>query len=82
MQKQNSVNNDATAAKLAGLQKLRYFNTYEKVNDCNQNTLSTRWVIANKDEQTKVQLVVWGFEDEFTIPRDSPTVDKGSMRIF
>ena len=82
VQKQNSVSNDATAAKLAELQKLRHFNTYKEVNDCGQNTLSTRWVITNKDEQTKARLVVRGFEEEFTMPRDSPTVDKGTMRIF
>ena len=81
-QKQNSVSNDATTAKLAELQKLRHFNTYEEVNDCGQNTLSTRWVVTNKDEQTKARLVVRGFEEEFTMPRDSPTVDKGTMRIF
>ena len=42
VQKQNSVSNGATAAKLAELQKLRHFNIYEEVNDCGQNTLSTR----------------------------------------
>ena len=42
VQKQNCVSNDATVAKLAELQKLRHFNTYEEVNDCGQNTLSTR----------------------------------------
>ena len=81
VQKQNSVSNDAMAAKLAELQKLRHFNTYEEVNDCGQNTLSTKWVITNKDEQTKERLVVRGYEEEFTMPRDSPTVDKGTMRI-
>ena len=82
MQKQNNVSNDATAAKLAELQILRHFNTYEEVNDCSQNTLSTRWVITNKDEQTKARLVVRGFEEEFTMLRDSPMVYKGTMRIF
>ena len=81
MQKQNSVSNDATAAK-----QLSYRNyatlTHEEVNDCGQNTLSTRWVITNKDEQTKARHVVRGFEEECTMPRDSPTVDKGTMRIF
>ena len=82
MQKQNSVSNDATAAKLAELQKLRHFNTYEEVNDCVQKSQLTRWVITNKDEQKKARLVVRGFEEEFTMPRDSPTVDKGTKRIF
>ena len=76
MQKQNIVSNDASAAKLAELHKLRHFNTYEEVNDCGQNTLSTRWVITSKAEPTRAWHVVRGFEEEFTMPRDSPTVDK------
>lgn len=79
---QKSVSNDATAAKLAELQKPRHFSTYEEVTDCGQHTLSTRWVITSKDGQTKARLVVRGFEEEFTMPRDSPTVGKGTLRIF
>lgn len=80
--KQDSGSNEATAAKLTELQKLCHFNTYEEVKDCGQYTLSTRWVITNKDGQTKARLVVRGFEEEFIMPRDSPTVGKGTMRIF
>lgn len=50
---QNSISNDATAAKLAELQKLQHFSAYEEVTDCGQNTLSTKWVITSKDGQTK-----------------------------
>ena len=74
-------NDDTTAAKLVELQKLSQFYTYDEVKDSGQQTFSTRWVIINKG-QTKARLVVRGFEEEFTMPRDSPTVGKGTMRIF
>ena len=80
--KQNSISSEQTSAKLAELQKLQQFNTYEEVKDCGQQTLSTRWVITDKEGQTKARLVVRGFEEEFMMPRDSPTVWKGTMRIF
>ena len=73
---------DTTAAKLVELQKLSQFHIYDEVKDYSQQTLSTRWVITNKEGQTKARLVVRGFEEEFTMPRDSPTVGKGTMGIF
>ena len=82
VQKQNNISSEDTSAKLAELQKLRHFNTYQEVKDCGQQTLSTKWVITNKEGQTKARLVVRGFEEEFKMPRDSPTVGKGTMRIF
>ena len=69
-------------AKVAELQKLKQLNTYEEVKNCGQYTLSTRWVITKKDEKMKARLVVRGFEEEFMMRRDSPTVGKGTMRIF
>ena len=80
--KQNRISSEDTSAKLAELQKLRHFNTYEEVKDCGQQTLSTRWIITNKEGQTKARLVVRGFEEDFMMPRDSPTVGKGTMKIF
>ena len=47
-----------------------------------QYTLSTRWAITKKDEKMKARLVVRGFEEEFMMRRVSPTVGKGTMRIF
>ena len=78
-----SGNNDNISdAKMAELHKLKQFSTYEEVNDCGQNILSTRWVITTKNGQTKARLVVRGFEEEFLMQSDSPTVGKGTMRIF
>lgn len=59
------------------------FQTYEEVANKGQKTLSTRWVITDKDGQTKARLVVRGFEEkDLEIPKDSPTVGKGAMRLF
>ena len=80
--KNSNVNDDVSEAKIAELQKLRQFNTYEEVKECGQSTLSTRWVITTKDEKTKARLVVRGYEEEFLMQCDSPTVGKGAMRTF
>ena len=73
---------ETTVAKVAELLKLKQLNTYEEVKNCGQYTLSTRWVITKKDGQTKARFVVRGFEEELMMRRDSPTVGKGTMRIF
>ena len=68
------------------LDKLAQFGTYEEVENSEQktlSTLSTGWVITTKDRNTKARLVVRGFEEnDLEIPRDSPTVGKGAMRLF
>lgn len=64
------------------LEKLTEFDTYEEVQDNGQNALSTRWVITNKDSKVKARLVVRGFEEATLAQSDSPTVGKGTMRIF
>ena len=75
--------NDIINAKENELDKLAQFETYEDVFNYGQKTLSTRWVITNKDGKTKARLVVSGFEEQDPeIPKDSPTVDKGTMRMF
>ena len=82
-EKVKSEEKDITIAKKNELHKLAEFNTYEKIAECGQRTLSTRWVITNKEGKTKARLVVRGFEEkDLEIPRDSPTVSKGAMRIF
>ena len=58
------------------------FNTYEEVANNGQSTLTTRWVITNKDGKAKAQLVVRGFEEDFIMLKDSPTVGKGAMRMI
>ena len=75
--------NDIIKAKENELDKLAQFETYEEVFNYGQITLSTRWVITNKDGNTKARLVVRGFEEQdLEIRKDSPTVGKGAMRMF
>ena len=65
------------------LKKKVQFDTYEEVTDCGQKTLSMRWVLTCKDGKHKARLVVREFEEkDLEIPVDSPTVDKGAMRLF
>ncbi|CAC5412222.1 unnamed protein product [Mytilus coruscus] len=78
----SSFLNDEEIAKQTELSKLHNFDTYEECDDIGQNVLSKRWVITTKDNQTKARLVVRGFEEEFTMQRDSPTVGKGMIKIF
>ena len=75
-------NPSSRAAKQTELQKLRQFETYDEVEDHGQSTISTRWVITNKDDTTRARLVARDFEEHSFIPKDSPTVGKGEMRIF
>ena len=81
MQKSASRSNEIIEAKLTNYRNC-HFNTYQEVQVCGQYTLSIRRVITNIDGKTKARLVVRGFEEEYFMPRDSPTVGKGTMRIF
>ena len=74
--------NEIELAKETELKKLCQFNTYEEVANNGQSTLTTRWVITNKDGKAKARLVVRGFEEDFIMPKDSPTVGKGAMRMI
>ena len=85
----NIVNKDSLCndeavhrAKMSELEKLRVFDTYEEIPNNGQNTLSTRWVLTQKDGYVKARLVVRGFEEDSIVQRDSPTVNKGCMRLI
>ena len=71
--------NETEFAKETELKKLRQFDSYREVKNDGQPTLTTRWVITKKDGKAKARLVVRGFEEDFIMPRDSPTVGKGAM---
>ena len=73
--------NEIELAKETELKKLCQINTYEAVTNNGQSTLTTRWIITNKDGKAKARLVVKGFEEDFILPKDSPTVGKGAMRM-
>ncbi|CAG2204921.1 unnamed protein product [Mytilus edulis] len=65
---------DIDIAKQLELEKLKQFNTYEEVEDGGQKTISTRWVITNKNGDTRARLVARGFEEQSFIPKDIPKI--------
>lgn len=69
-------------AKNKELEKFKEFNVYEEIKDTGQSTISTRWVVTNKDDKVKARLVARGYEDMENNQSDSPTANKISLRIF
>ena len=72
-------------AKQKELQNWSDFDVYTEVQDDGQPTLTTRWVICEKNApegktNVKARLVVRGFEEESSIPSDSPTAAKSTLR--
>ena len=70
------------AAKWVELNKLKEFDVYEEVPDEDQFRISTTWVLWNKGKEVRARLVARGYEDMHDYPRDSPTINKASMRII
>ena len=75
------VENDTYEAKQLELKKLLQFDTHEEVKDEEQKSILTCLAITNKGG-VRAHLVARGFEEKSFIPKDSPTVLKGSMRVF
>ena len=73
---------ECVQAKEEELEKLRSFNTYTEVEDLGQPRISTRWVLWYKGDTVRARLVARGFEEDVAVPRDSPTVNKSTLRIF
>ena len=73
-------------AKLSELDNWKSFEVMDEVKDLGQKTISTRWVISEKEisEQAKIvkaRLVVRGFEEDEILQVDSPTVSKTTFRL-
>ncbi len=64
------------------IKKLIEFDTFEVVDDCGQDKISTRWVVTDKGDKKKARLVARGFEEQSLIQSDSPTVAKSVIRVF
>ena len=69
-------------AKKAELSKLKHFDTYEEVVDTGQNTISTTWVLWKKGDNIRARLVARGFEENIDLQKESPTVNKHTVRVF
>ena len=61
------------------------FEVMDEVEDKGQKTISTRWVVTEKEidgrKDAKARLVVRGFEEEESHPTDAPTAAKSTLRI-
>jgi hypothetical protein len=73
-------------AKINELDNWKSFEVMDEVKDLGQKTISTRWVISEKEisEQAKIvkaRLVVRGFEEDEILQVDSPTVIKTTFRL-
>ena len=76
-------NNDACQeAKDQELSKLKEFDTYQVVEDQNQDRITTTWVLTEKADIVKARLTCKGFQEEDDFPTDSPTVQKSSIRLL
>ena len=65
------------------MERWKSYETYREVYDRGQKTISTRWVVTEKQNGYKARLVVRGFEevDEAGLS-DSPTADKATLRLI
>ena len=61
-----NITNIYDDAKKKELAKLKEFDTYDLVNNDGQQTISTRWVLTEKDDGLKARLVARGFEERFS----------------
>ena len=69
-------------AKLKELEKLKEFDTYEIVDDIGQNHITTTWVLTEKGDEIRARLTARGFQEEDDFPKDSPTMQKSSLRLL
>ena len=64
------------------LQKLKDFDTYEEVQDEGQARITTTWVLTQKGSEVKARLTARGFQEEDEYPKESPTMQKYSLRTL
>ena len=73
---------ECIAAKETELQKLKDFDTYQEVEDEGQNRITTTWVLTLKGHDVKARLTARGFQEEDEHPKESPTMQKYSLRTL
>ena len=73
---------EAMEAKHKELEKLQEFETYKVVDDIGQDRITTTWVLTEKGDEVRARLTAKGFQEEEEFPKDSPTLQKHSLRII
>ena len=74
-------------AKKKELEKLKYWDAVDVIEDEGQFRISCTWVVWMKplesgDEECRARLVARGYEEEYEVQSDSPTVDKACIRLI
>ena len=80
--KEQSNTPEVMQAKFDELNKLKAFDTFEEVDDVGQERITTVWVLTEKGDQKRARLTARGFQETGEFPTDSPTVQKGSVRLI
>ena len=75
-------NKPCMEAKIEELNKLKSFGVYEEIDGHYKDCITTRWVMAMKGDKIKARIVVRGFEENFLLQKDSPTVTKCGINIL
>ena len=66
---------------------MKLWDVAEVIDDQGQFRISSTWVVWMKqhddgDEECRARLVARGYEEEYEVQSDSPTVDKASIRLI
>ena len=70
------------AAKQFELNRFNKFDVFSEEKDTGQPTVSSRWVVGEKDGAVKARLVARGYEELESDVSDAPTSTKSSKSIF
>ena len=73
---------ECDAAKQEELEKLKSFDTYKEVDDNGQDKITTTWVLTLKGHDVKARLTARGFQEQDEYPKESPTLQKYSLRTL
>ena len=70
-------------AKEKELSKFDEYKAFEEVKDDGQKVLGTRYVLTEKADGTiKARFVTKGFQEQFSLPSDSPTSSRETVKVF
>lgn len=70
-------------AKLAELEKINSFESYEIVEKPDQtNILGFTWVLVRKNGRVRARLTAKGFQEDIAVRSDSPTVGRSTFRFM
>ena len=81
-------NPEVKAAKETEMKNLKDYETFDEVEDCGQDRITSRWVVTVKEAHDgqktkyKARLVARGFQEEVPPQSDSPTVLRESNKLF